>query len=197
MDYNKIILDIIKEEVADYYNIPSEYLKMNIKERKKNNINVKGVSTARRIAMYLSMKLTTIDSVIIANSFGIYDDDRMSARAFIVYTTYDFDKHDFEPEINKLKPICEKKINKEIKRIIKSVDIVDIVKNYIQLEKRGKDYFGICPFHKDNKSTLFVSQENQIYKCLICGASGNVRDFVDNYDIVKSNERLEKYFGSD
>ena len=114
LDYRKLkysnqILDIIKEEVANYYNIPIEYVKMNVKERKKNHINIKEISTARIIAIYLSMKLTTIDSVIIANSFGIYDNDRMSARAFIVYTTYDFDENTYKFEIHKLKPICQKR----------------------------------------------------------------------------------------
>lgn len=197
MDYNKQILDIIKEEVADYYHIPIEYINMSIKERKKNNINVKEVSTARRIAMYLSMKLTTIDSVIIANSFGIYDDDIMSARAFIVYTTYDFNTHDFEPEIDKLKPICEKKINDKIEELGKSVDIVDVIKKYIPLEKRGRNYFGICPFHKDTSPSLSVSPEKQVYKCFSCGASGNVITFVKDYEQVKNNEKLEKFFGSD
>lgn len=197
MDYNKQILDIIKEEVADYYHIPIEYINMSIKERKKNNINVKEVSTARKIAMYLSMKLTTIDSVIIANSFEIYDDDIMSARAFIVYTTYDFDKHTYEFEINKLKPICEKKINEKIEELGKSGDIVDVIKKYIPLEKRGKNYFGICPFHKDTSPSLSVSPEKQIYKCFSCGASGNVITFVKDYEQVKNNEKLEKFFGSD
>lgn len=197
MDYSKQILDIIKEEVANYYNIPSEYVKMNVKERKKNHINIKEVRDARRIAMYLSMKLTTIDSVIIANSFGIYDDDKMSARAFIVYTTYDFDEHTYKFEINKLKLICQKKINDKIEEIGKSVDIVDVIKKYIPLEKRGKNYFGICPFHKDTSPSLSVSPEKQMYKCFSCGASGNVITFVKDYEQMKSNETLEKFFGGD
>lgn len=197
MDYNKQILDIIKEEVADYYHIPIEYINMSIKERKKNNINVKEVSTARRIAMYLSMKLTTIDSVIIANSFGIYDDDRMSARAFIVYTTYDFDESTYKFEIHKLKPICQKKINDKIEEIGKRVDIVDVIKKYIPLEKQGKNYFGLCPFHKDTLPSLSVSPEKQMYKCFSCGAGGNVITFVKDYKQMKSNETLEKFFGGD
>ncbi len=131
MDYKKQILDIIKEEVANYYHIPIEYIKMNIKERKRHKINVKEVGNARNIAMYLSMELTTIDSLFIANSFGIYDDDRMSARAFIVH--YYGDTKDYytnNDKVNKLKLICEKKINDKIEELRKS-GIFDVIRYLI------------------------------------------------------------------
>lgn len=193
MDYNKIILDIIKEEVANYYQIPLEYLDMSIKGNNKK----KNVVEARRMAIYLSFELTSIDKLFMANSFGIYDDDRMSARAFIVHCWADFNERDYELEINKLKPICEKKINDKIEEIRKSVDIVDVIRKYITLEKRGKNYFGICPFHEDTLPSLSVSQEKQTYRCFSCGASGNAITFVKDYEQVKLNEKYKKYFGSD
>lgn len=86
---------------------------------------------------------------------------------------------------------CEKKINDEVEEIVKSLDIVDIIKNYIPLEKRGKNYFGICPFHKDNSPSLSVSPEKQIYKCFSCGTGGNVITFIMNYEKVTFDEALE------
>lgn len=86
---------------------------------------------------------------------------------------------------------CEKNMNDEVEKIRKSVDIVDIIKNYISLEKRGKNYFGICPFHKDTSPSLSVSPEKQIYNCFSCGASGNVITFVMNYEKVTFDEALE------
>ena len=194
----KQILDIIKEEVANYYNIPSEYLKMRIKKLEKNKINVNRVSEAREMAICLSIELTSIDRLFIANSFGIYG----VSIGFFIHFFYDFreyfNKHeDLEFAFNKLKTICEKKINDKIEEIKKSIDIVDVIRNYIPLEKRGKNYFGICPFHKDSKPILSVSQKKQIYKCFGCGATGNVITFAKNYERVKTNEKVEKFLGSD
>lgn len=81
--------------------------------------------------------------------------------------------------------------NDKIEELRKSVDIVDIVRKYIPLEKRGKIYFGICPFHEDTLPSLSVSQENQTYKCFSCGASGNVITFVKNYEKVTFDEALK------
>lgn len=79
----------------------------------------------------------------------------------------------------------------KIEKLRKSVDIVDVIRNYIPLEKRGKIYFGVCPFHKDTLPSLSVSQENQIYKCFCCGASGNVITFIKNYKKVTFDEALK------
>lgn len=82
-------------------------------------------------------------------------------------------------------------LKSEIEEIRKSVDIVDVIKKYIPLEKRGKNYFGICPFHKDTSPSLSVSPEKQVYKCFSCGASGNVVNFIMDYEKVSFEEALE------
>lgn len=69
----------------------------------------------------------------------------------------------------------------KIEQIRSSVDIVDVIGSYIPLSKRGKGYWGICPFHDDNNPSMSVSQELQIYKCFVCGAGGNVFTFLQNY----------------
>lgn len=82
--------------------------------------------------------------------------------------------------------IDEEKIN----LIKSSSDIVDVVSEYISLTKKGKNYFGVCPFHNDHGPSLSVSPERQVYKCFSCGNAGNVITFVMNFENVGFNEAL-------
>ena len=84
--------------------------------------------------------------------------------------------------------ISENKINE----IRQSADIVDIIKNYIPLELKGKNYFGVCPFHQDHSPSMSVSKEKQMYKCFSCGAAGNVFTFVSNYENISFLEAVAK-----
>ena len=69
----------------------------------------------------------------------------------------------------------------EINEIRMSASIVDVISSYIPLTQKGKNYFGVCPFHEDHSPSMSVSEEKQIYKCFSCGATGNVFTFVENY----------------
>ena len=64
------------------------------------------------------------------------------------------------------------------------IDIVEIISNYVPLTQRGKNYFGVCPFHDDHSPSMSVSKEKQIYTCFSCGATGNVFTFVSNYEHI-------------
>ncbi len=77
-----------------------------------------------------------------------------------------------------------------INEIRSKVDIVKIISSYLPLTKKGKNYFGVCPFHDDTNPSMSVSEDKQIYKCFSCGASGNVFDFVMNYEHVSFKEAL-------
>lgn len=79
----------------------------------------------------------------------------------------------------------------QIKQIRSSVDIVDVVSRYVPLTPKGKNHFGICPFHDDNNPSMSVSREKQIYTCFSCGATGNVIHFVENYEHVSFVEALK------
>lgn len=57
-------------------------------------------------------------------------------------------------------------------------DIVDIVSRYVQLKRKGANYFGLCPFHNEKSASFSVSQDKQIYHCFGCGAGGGVINFV-------------------
>lgn len=77
-----------------------------------------------------------------------------------------------------------------INEVRKANDIVDVISSYVSLTKRGKNYFGVCPFHDDTNPSMSVSSEKQIYKCFACGASGNVFTFVMDYENVDFKEAL-------
>lgn len=69
----------------------------------------------------------------------------------------------------------------EISIIRNSASIVDVISSYVPLTQKGKNYFGVCPFHEDHSPSMSVSPEKQIYKCFSCGATGNVFTFLENY----------------
>ena len=75
-----------------------------------------------------------------------------------------------------------------INDIRKANDIVDVISSYVPLTKKGKNYFGVCPFHDDTNPSMSVSRDKQIYKCFSCGASGNVFTFVMDYENVDFKE---------
>ena len=80
--------------------------------------------------------------------------------------------------------------NDVINQIRSRVDIVDVISSYIPLVQKGRNYFGICPFHDDNHPSMSVSREKQIYKCFSCGASGNVFNFLMDYEHIEFKEAL-------
>ncbi len=69
----------------------------------------------------------------------------------------------------------------KINEIRQSVDIVDVIGEYLPLEKSGRNYKTICPFHDDNHPSLSISTDKQIFKCFVCGAGGNVYSFLMKY----------------
>ena len=79
-----------------------------------------------------------------------------------------------------------------INEIRNSVDIVEIISNYLPLTSKGKNYFGVCPFHDDHSPSMSVSPEKQIYTCFSCGATGNVFKFLQDYENITFLEALKK-----
>lgn len=65
-----------------------------------------------------------------------------------------------------------------IEEIRISNDIVDVVSEYVRLEKRGKNYFGLCPFHREKTPSFSVEPGKQIFYCFGCGKGGNVFQFI-------------------
>lgn len=83
--------------------------------------------------------------------------------------------------------ISEEKINE----IRKSVNIVDVISDYIPVEQKGKNYFAVCPFHDDHNPSMSISPEKQIYTCFVCGAHGNVFTFIMDYENVSFVEAVK------
>ncbi len=80
----------------------------------------------------------------------------------------------------------------EINHIRSSVNIVDVISTYLPLTQRGKNYFGVCPFHDDHSPSMSVSKDRQIYKCFSCGATGNVFTFLMDYEHITFLEAIKK-----
>ena len=86
-------------------------------------------------------------------------------------------------------------MNNDLANEIRSkTDIVDIIGERIPLVARGKNFFGVCPFHDDSNPSLCVSREKQIYTCFSCHATGNVYTFLMNYEHIDFREAL-RYLG--
>jgi len=65
-----------------------------------------------------------------------------------------------------------------IEAVRSKTDIVDLVSEYVQLTKRGKNWFGLCPFHGESTPSFSVTEDKQLFHCFGCGASGNAITFV-------------------
>lgn len=85
-----------------------------------------------------------------------------------------------------------------IEEIRTKTDIVDLIGEYIQLTKRGKNWFGLCPFHGESTPSFSVSEEKQLFHCFGCGASGNAITFVmdlENRTFIESVGKLAERVG--
>ena len=79
-----------------------------------------------------------------------------------------------------------------IKEIKQSIDIVDVISEYVQLKKQGRNYFGLCPFHNEKSPSFSVSVDKQIFYCFGCGAGGNVFSFLMDLNGVSFQEAAIK-----
>lgn len=68
-------------------------------------------------------------------------------------------------------------------------DIVEVISGYVRLQKKGSNYFGLCPFHNEKSPSFSVSPGKQMYYCFGCGAGGNVITFLMEYETRRSRKR--------
>lgn len=86
----------------------------------------------------------------------------------------------------------------QIGEIKDRIDIVQVIEKYVRLKQTGKNYAGLCPFHKEKTPSFIVSPDIQRYKCFGCGKSGDIFNFVqeiENIDFPEALERLAKTAG--
>jgi DNA primase len=81
--------------------------------------------------------------------------------------------------------------NEEIKNIQNSANIAEIIGSYINLEKKGKNYFGICPFHDDHNPSMSVNTDKGIFTCFVCHKTGTVFTFVQDFENVSFMEAVK------
>ena len=76
--------------------------------------------------------------------------------------------------------------------VLKHADIVKVVSAYLPVIRKGKDYLAKCPFHDDTNPSMHISPELQIFKCFVCGTSGNAIGFVRKYEKLSFREAVKK-----
>ncbi|MCP5064625.1 MAG: DNA primase [Ignavibacteriae bacterium] len=77
-----------------------------------------------------------------------------------------------------------------IEEIRSAGSIVDLIANYVQLRKRGKNFIGLCPFHQEKTPSFTVSEEKQIFHCFGCHAGGNAFKFLMEYKSISFIEAV-------
>lgn len=80
---------------------------------------------------------------------------------------------------------------KIIDKILDAINIVDVISEYVTLNKRGVNYWGVCPFHTDRSPSMCVSPSKQIYKCFSCGDAGNVVTFLQKHENMSYPEAIK------
>src|SRR5574344_257206 len=70
-------------------------------------------------------------------------------------------------------------------------DIVDIISQYVVLKRSGRNFFGLCPFHKEKTPSFSVSPDKQIFHCFGFGVGENVIHFVSKIESLNFKESLE------
>ena len=78
-----------------------------------------------------------------------------------------------------------------IEEVRNSNDIVDVISQYVILKRSGRNFFGLCPFHKEKSPSFSVSPDKQIFHCFGCGVGGNVIHFVSKIENLDFRETIE------
>ncbi len=78
-----------------------------------------------------------------------------------------------------------------IEEVRSSNDIVDVISQYVILKRSGRNFFGLCPFHKEKSPSFSVSPDKQIFHCFGCGVGGNVIHFVSKIENIDFKETIE------
>jgi DNA primase len=88
--------------------------------------------------------------------------------------------------------MAERIAEEKLEQIRQAVDIVDIISDYVQLKKQGRNYFGLCPFHGESTPSFSVSTDKQIFHCFGCGVGGNVFSFLMELEGISFLEAAAK-----
>ncbi|MGK4178575.1 DNA primase [Lapidilactobacillus dextrinicus] len=79
-----------------------------------------------------------------------------------------------------------------IEEVRQKTNIVDVVSQYVQLKKQGKNLFGLCPFHEEKTPSFSVTEDKQIFNCFSCHRGGNVFKFIMDIEDISFPEAVLK-----
>lgn len=79
-----------------------------------------------------------------------------------------------------------------IEKLLETVDIVDVVSQYVNLKRSGRNFVGLCPFHDDRNPSMSVNSEMGIYHCFSCKAGGNAINFIKEFEHLNFPEAVER-----
>jgi len=82
-----------------------------------------------------------------------------------------------------------------INRINDTADIVEIVSKYVDLKQRGRNFFGLCPFHNEKTPSFSVAPDKGIYHCFGCGNGGNAVNFIMEYEKISFVDAIQQIGG--
>src|SRR5699024_5891535 len=99
-------------------------------------------------------------------------------RIYIVWNSHKMICHCKSRFLNMVVEMSNQVPEEVIEEIRKTNDIVDVVGEYVQLKKQGRNFFGLCPFHGEKTPSFSVTQDKQIFHCFGCGKGGNVITFM-------------------
>lgn len=78
-----------------------------------------------------------------------------------------------------------------IEEVVSQNDIVDVISEYVSLKKSGRNYMGLCPFHREKTPSFCVSMDKQIFKCFGCSEGGNVISFIMKVENLEFWDAIE------
>lgn len=81
--------------------------------------------------------------------------------------------------------------NSLIYKVQQANDIVEVISEHLRLDRKGKEFVGICPFHEDHRPSMYVNPVKGIFKCFACGAGGDVIKFVQMRENLSFPEAIE------
>lgn len=80
----------------------------------------------------------------------------------------------------------------QIQQVRTAADIVDVVSGFVRLRKTGRNFTGLCPFHKEKTPSFNVNPEREIFKCFGCGKGGDVISFIMEMERVSFMDAVEE-----
>ena len=84
----------------------------------------------------------------------------------------------------------------EIEKVKQAYDLKAVIESYgVTLKKKGSNYVGLCPFHKEKAPSFTVNPKTNLYHCFGCNAGGDVIGFICKKDDITFREAIEKLQG--